>query len=186
MKVATRSPFPSPQNTRVPQSAIALSSSGTGSTRLSYPTLMEQSLSNAASLQKDHSELILINMLEDSAYTFIHSIECFQFYPIRLMIDKVPICNDYFSRCALCFRSDVLGQVLPIISSTWIWSQVGIANLYTLINQNGYKFIYLSARAIGQAKITRDYLRSVKQGEYLLPDGPLLLCPSSLRNAFQK
>jgi len=82
-------------------------------------------------------------------------------------------------------RSDVLGQVLPMIGKDW--SQAGIAKLYSMVARNGYKFLYLSARAIGQAKTTREYLRSVCQtGNISLPDGPLLLSPSSLISAFHK
>lgn len=77
----------------------------------------------------------------------------------------------------------MIGQVLPYIND---WSQVGIARLYSMIASNGYKFLYLSARAIGQSKITRDYLRSIRQGDISLPDGPLLLSPSSLVSAFHK
>jgi phosphatidate phosphatase LPIN len=89
------------------------------------------------------------------------------------------------------FRSDVLGQVLPMIGSvlpyiTTDWSQAGIAQLYQMISRNGYKFLYLSARAIGQSKLTRDYLRGVRQSDVNLPDGPLLLSPSSLMSAFHK
>lgn len=39
---------------------------------------------------------------------------------------------------------------------------------------------------LGQARITRDYLRSVKQGDLSLPDGPLLLNPTSLVQAFHR
>lgn len=66
------------------------------------------------------------------------------------------------------------------------WSQSGVTELFTKIAENGYRFAYLSARAIGQAQITRDYLRSVKQGPCSLPEGPLFLSPSSLINAFHK
>ena len=89
------------------------------------------------------------------------------------------------------FRSDVLGQVLPIIGQVLPliandWSQVGIANLYSMIHNNGYRFLYLSARAIGQSRLTRDYLKGLRQGELSLPDGPLLLSPSSLASAFHR
>ena len=51
---------------------------------------------------------------------------------------------------------------------------------------NGYHIVYLSARAIGQASITKDYLASIKQGEVNLPDGPIFLNPTSLVNAFHR
>ena len=90
-----------------------------------------------------------------------------------------------------CYRSDVLGQVLPMLGSVIPmigsdWAQAGIAQLYQMIHRNGYKFLYLSARAIGQSQLTRDYLRSLKQSNTRLPDGPLLLSPSSLMSAFHK
>lgn len=81
-------------------------------------------------------------------------------------------------------RSDVLGQILPIIGRDW--SQSGVAQLYTSINTNGYKFLYLSARAIGQSKITKDLLKSIKQEVHVLPEGPLLLSPTSLVSAFHR
>jgi phosphatidate phosphatase LPIN len=43
------------------------------------------------------------------------------------------------------------------------WSQSGIVELYSRIRRNGYHILYLSARAIGQASTTRDYLHSVNQ-----------------------
>lgn len=81
-------------------------------------------------------------------------------------------------------KSDVLGQILPIIGRDW--SQSGVAQLFTHINNNGYKFLYLSARAIGQSKVTKDLLRSIKQEFHVLPDGPLLLSPTSLVSAFHR
>lgn len=81
-------------------------------------------------------------------------------------------------------KSDALGQILPIIGRDW--SQSGVAQLFTRINNNGYKLIYLSARAIGQSRSTKDMLKSIRQGELVLPDGPLFLNPTSLFSAFHR
>jgi len=81
-------------------------------------------------------------------------------------------------------RSDVLGQIMPLVGKDW--SQDGITSLYRHIVENGYRIIYLSARAIGQAGITRSYLQSIRQESHCLPNGPLLLSPSSLFLAFHR
>lgn len=81
-------------------------------------------------------------------------------------------------------KSDVLGHVLPVIGRDW--AQSGVAELFTKIVNNGYHIIYLSARAIGQASFTKDYLASIRQGDVNLPDGPLLLNPTSLMNALHR
>ncbi|XP_049780674.1 phosphatidate phosphatase LPIN2 isoform X4 [Schistocerca cancellata] len=81
-------------------------------------------------------------------------------------------------------KSDVLGHILPIVGKDW--AQSGVAQLFTKIKNNGYKLLYLSARAIGQARVTREYLKSIKQGNLSLPEGPLLLNPTSLISAFHR
>lgn len=81
-------------------------------------------------------------------------------------------------------KSDVLGHILPIVGKDW--AQSGVAHLFNKIKDNGYKLLYLSARAIGQARITREYLRSIKQGDMSMPDGPILLNPTSLITAFHR
>lgn len=81
-------------------------------------------------------------------------------------------------------KSDILGHILPAIGKDW--AQSGVANLFNKISRNGYRVLYLSARAIGQASITRDYLKSVRQGDIELPYGPLLLSPTSLISAFHR
>ncbi|XP_030026829.2 phosphatidate phosphatase LPIN3 isoform X3 [Manduca sexta] len=81
-------------------------------------------------------------------------------------------------------KSDVLGHIFPLVGKDW--AQSGVAQLFTKIKNNGYQLLYLSARAIGQAKVTREYLRSIRQGEVCLPDGPLLLNPTSLLRAFHR
>lgn len=81
-------------------------------------------------------------------------------------------------------KSDVLGHILPMVGKDW--AQIGVAQLFSKIEENGYKMLYLSARAIGQSRATREYLRSIRQGDVQLPDGPLLLNPTSLISAFHR
>lgn len=79
-------------------------------------------------------------------------------------------------------KSDVLGHILPIVGKDW--AQSGVAKLFTKIKDNGYKLLYLSSRAIGQSRVTREYLKSIKQEDLTLPEGPMLLNPTSLISAF--
>ncbi|KAL2085318.1 hypothetical protein ACEWY4_018638 [Coilia grayii] len=81
-------------------------------------------------------------------------------------------------------KSDVFGQILPQLGKDW--THQGIAKLYHTIHQNGYKFLYCSARAIGMAGLTRGYLHWVNDGGTILPRGPLMLSPSSLFSAFHR
>lgn len=55
-----------------------------------------------------------------------------------------------------------------------------------LFFRNGYKFLYCSARAIGMADMTRGYLHWVNERGTVLPQGPLLLSPSSLFSALHR
>uniref|UniRef100_A0A803TGH2 phosphatidate phosphatase n=1 Tax=Anolis carolinensis TaxID=28377 RepID=A0A803TGH2_ANOCA len=81
-------------------------------------------------------------------------------------------------------RSDTLGHILPTLGKDW--THQGIAKLYHKVNQNGYKFLYCSARAIGMADMTRGYLHWVNERGTVLPQGPVLLSPSSLFSAFHR
>jgi len=60
------------------------------------------------------------------------------------------------------------------------WTHLGVAKLYTDITRNGYKIMYLTSRAIGQADATRDYLKGIKQNNYQLPEGPVIMSPDRL------
>ncbi|KAI1719860.1 LNS2 (Lipin/Ned1/Smp2) domain-containing protein [Ditylenchus destructor] len=83
-------------------------------------------------------------------------------------------------------KSDVLGHVIPAIGGTW--AHEGVAKLYTQISANGYQMVYLSSRSIGLAQNTKDYLKNVKQGSkalHTLPDGPILLSPTSILMALK-
>ncbi|XP_027858009.1 phosphatidate phosphatase LPIN2 [Xiphophorus couchianus] len=81
-------------------------------------------------------------------------------------------------------KSDALGHILPQFGKDW--THKGIAKLYHKIHKNGYKFLYCSARAIGMAGITKDYLRWVNEQGTVLPKGPVLLAPSSLFSALHR
>jgi phosphatidate phosphatase LPIN len=60
------------------------------------------------------------------------------------------------------------------------WTHLGVAKLYTDIFKNGYKIMYLTSRAIGQADSTRYYLQGIKQNDYQLPEGPVIMSPDRL------
>ncbi|CAK6962194.1 phosphatidate phosphatase LPIN1-like [Scomber scombrus] len=81
-------------------------------------------------------------------------------------------------------RSDTLGHILPTLGKDW--THQGIAQLYHKVSQNGYKFLYCSARAIGMADMTRGYLHWVNERGTMLPMGPVLLSPSSLFSALHR
>ncbi|XP_064412443.1 phosphatidate phosphatase LPIN1 isoform X2 [Latimeria chalumnae] len=81
-------------------------------------------------------------------------------------------------------RSDTLGHILPTLGKDW--THQGIAKLYHKVSQNGYKFLYCSARAIGMAGMTRGYLHWVNERGTMLPQGPVLLSPSSLFSALHR
>ncbi|KAL4655644.1 phosphatidate phosphatase LPIN3-like [Arapaima gigas] len=81
-------------------------------------------------------------------------------------------------------KSDALGHILPQLGKDWTHN--GIAKLYHKIHQNGYKFLYCSARAIGMADITKGYLQWVNDRGTMLPKGPVLLAPSSLFSALHR
>ncbi|KAF8338980.1 Lipin/Ned1/Smp2-domain-containing protein [Cantharellus anzutake] len=75
-------------------------------------------------------------------------------------------------------KSDALGHVFTMIGRDW--THVGVAKLYTDIAKNGYNIMYLTSRAIGQADSTRDYLKGIKQNDYHLPEGPVIMSPDRL------
>ncbi|KAI8319697.1 LNS2-domain-containing protein, partial [Martensiomyces pterosporus] len=81
-------------------------------------------------------------------------------------------------------KSDALGHLFNMVGKDW--THQGVAKLYTDIASNGYEILYLTSRAIGQADGTRYFLNNVKQGQYKLPTGPLLLSPDRLFTSFHR
>ena len=60
------------------------------------------------------------------------------------------------------------------------WTYLGVAKLYTNIYRNGYTILCLTSRAIGHADFTREYLKGIKQNNYQLPEGPVIMGPDPL------
>ncbi|KAH7430479.1 hypothetical protein KP509_08G000300 [Ceratopteris richardii] len=75
-------------------------------------------------------------------------------------------------------KSDVLGQFMPLVGRDW--SQSGVTRLFSAIKENGYEVLFLSARAISQAYLTRQFLINLKQDGEALPRGPVFISPDGL------
>ncbi|KAL0347256.1 UNVERIFIED_CONTAM: Phosphatidate phosphatase PAH1 [Sesamum calycinum] len=75
-------------------------------------------------------------------------------------------------------KSDVLGQFMPLVGKDWTHS--GIARFFSAIKENGYQLLFLSARAIVQAYLTKNFLFNLKQDGKSLPDGPVVISPDGL------
>ncbi|XP_057423301.1 phosphatidate phosphatase PAH1 [Lotus japonicus] len=75
-------------------------------------------------------------------------------------------------------KSDVLGQFMPLVGKDW--TQSGVARLFSGIKENGYQLLFLSARAIVQAYLTRNFLLNLKQDGKTLPNGPVVISPDGL------
>lgn len=75
-------------------------------------------------------------------------------------------------------KSDVLGQFMPLVGRDW--TQSGVAHLFSAIKENGYQLLFLSARAIVQAYLTRSFLLNLKQDGTALPNGPVVISPDGL------
>lgn len=58
-------------------------------------------------------------------------------------------------------RSDFWGQIMPIVGRDW--THPGVAELFSKIRGNDFKILYLTARAVGQADSTRDYIFGISQ-----------------------
>ncbi|KAI3513116.1 hypothetical protein L1887_20442 [Cichorium endivia] len=75
-------------------------------------------------------------------------------------------------------KSDVLGQFMPLVGRDW--SHIGVTHLFSAIKENGYEILFLSARSISQADITRQFLINLRQEGKSLPEGPVVISPDGL------
>jgi phosphatidate phosphatase PAH1 len=81
-------------------------------------------------------------------------------------------------------KSDVFGQILPQFGKDW--SHGGVVKFFNSIKNNGYEMLYLTARAIGQADITKNYLQSLDHEGVTLPIGPILMSPDRLFSSLNR
>lgn len=81
-------------------------------------------------------------------------------------------------------KSDILGHIYNFVGKDWTHN--GVAELFSQIVKNNYKIIYLTARALGQSNITRNYIHAVDQDSFTLPDGPIILSPDGIFGALYR
>ncbi|EGR28500.1 lipin family protein, putative [Ichthyophthirius multifiliis] len=81
-------------------------------------------------------------------------------------------------------KSDVLGQIMPLVDKDW--SHQYVIGLYQNCIKNGYKILYLTARAIGQSESTRNFIKNLKQANKNLPCGPVITSSDRLLPSFKR
>lgn len=69
-----------------------------------------------------------------------------------------------------------MGYLLPKLGIDYHFK--GLVNLYNKIHDNGYEFVYLTARSMNEMPKTREYVESItdeKDKTMFLPKGPVLM-----------
>ena len=124
----------------------------------------------------------MIQIQSSSQTSMVLSLSKFQI--IFIFMGRCYVGVIYGELIATVVRSDALGHVFTMIGRDW--THIGVAKLYTDICRNGYKIMYLTSRAIGQADSTRYYLKGIKQNNYQLPEGPVIMSPDRLMASFHR
>lgn len=83
-------------------------------------------------------------------------------------------------------KSDLLGHAYALVGHGGKWIHPSICSLYTSVAQNGYHFVYLTARSLHQSQGTRNFLFGLHQGQDQLPRGPVFSSPSSFFRALRE
>jgi len=81
-------------------------------------------------------------------------------------------------------KSNVRGIVLPALGIS-DWKHEGVVELYSKIADQGYTIMFLTNRAIGQSEMTADYIKSLSEGRFKMPQGPVLLQVESVLGALE-
>ena len=72
----------------------------------------------------------------------------------------------------IIYRSNIRGFLLPALGLS-DWKHSGVVELYSKIADQGYTMVYLTNRAIGQSDMTREYIYSLTENQYKMPEGPI-------------
>lgn len=78
-------------------------------------------------------------------------------------------------------KSDVLGHIYDFVGKDW--SHCGVAELFTKIENQNYKFVYLSNRPSSMYKRTSKMIKNIVQNGSKMPDGPIVLNPTGFFNS---
>lgn len=81
-------------------------------------------------------------------------------------------------------KSDILGVVLPMFGKNWLHDNV--VELMDKIYKQGYKLVYLTARAIFQSDKTQKFLGGLEENGVKLPEGPVIMDPDGVFSSFRK
>lgn len=81
-------------------------------------------------------------------------------------------------------KSDVLGVILPRLGIDW--NHQDVIKIIDKMSFNGYKIMYLTARAIFQSDATHEFLGNLKQDDIQLPYGPIIMDPDGVFSSFKK
>ena len=82
-------------------------------------------------------------------------------------------------------KSDVIGHIAAYFGKDW--THEGLCSLYSKVAENGYRFVYLTARSVTQTEATRKFLENVVQdGNKRLPDGPVFTAPDKIYQALKQ
>lgn len=83
-------------------------------------------------------------------------------------------------------KSDLWGHFYAMIGKGGEWTHPGICSLYSKIEHNGYRMVYLTARSVSQIDQTKNYLWTLEQDGVRLPLGPVLTAPQRFFSAFKQ
>ncbi|KAG5485931.1 hypothetical protein CUR178_07525 [Leishmania enriettii] len=83
-------------------------------------------------------------------------------------------------------KSDLLGHFYAMLGKGADWTHPGICNLYSKIERNGYRMVYLTARSLSQINQTKSYLFTLQQDGVRLPMGPVLTAPQRFFTALTR